>query len=224
MKFEIVIPEPATMRVGKEAYQTLKRGTELHRIHDSTYKPEAFNDTDRGNARFSPIRDAAGAIIPTIYGAQGFASAACEIILRCPDVPPTDPKTGLPTFQIVYPSDYAMHRHSVVRTMVDLTLVDLTNAGQRRIGVDHNALLAGPKSTYPRTRDWAQQIHRACPTAQGLYYSSLQYGPDFAVVIFGDRVPPGALSEVSSRPVAEAPCHDEIAALAATLSIEYHDV
>ena len=203
---------------------TLPAKTELHRIHPSLYRLDQFNGTDRGDARFSPIRDVAGALIPTLYGGQSFDCAVCEVILRCPDVPPLDPKTGLPTFQIVFPSDFVSHSHSVLRTVAALTLVDVTIAGQRRIGLSQNALLAGPRSTYPATRAWAETIHTQCPTAQGLYYSSFQYGPEFAVVLFGDRTPAGLLTPEATRPVPDAACNGEISALARSLSIEYAEI
>ncbi len=139
-----------------------------------------------------------GTIIPTIYAAQTFPCATCEIILRCPDTPPTDPKTGLPTFQIIYLADFKAHNHSIVNTTAALKLLDLTNAGQRKIGVNHNALLAGPRSTYPATCAWAEYIHTTCPKAQGIYYSSVQFGPDFAILLFGDRL--GPTFWIRSRP------------------------
>ncbi|MDE1994687.1 MAG: RES family NAD+ phosphorylase [Rhizobiaceae bacterium] len=224
MRFDLTIPDPSMMRIGKEVYVLLAAGTELHRIHPSVYKAEQFNPTAAGDARFSPIQDVGGAIIPTIYAAQTFECAACEIILRCPDTLRIDPKTGLPTFQIVFPADFKAYGHSIVKTMAELSLVDLTNAGQRKIGVNQNALLAGPRSTYPATRAWAERIHATCPKAQGIYYSSAQFGPDFATVLFGDRVPAGVLDPVSSRSVADAACHSEIRSLANSLSIEYEDL
>lgn len=224
MRFDLTIPDPSTMRVGREAYVTLDAGTELHRIHPAAYSAEQFNPTAAGDARFSPLRDTEGSIIPTIYAAETFACATCEIILRCPDTLPVDPKTGLPTFQIVYPADFRAYSHSIVRTASALRLVDLTNAGQRKIGVNHNALLAGPRSTYPATRAWAERIHATCPTAHGLYYNSVQFGPDFAILLFGDRVGVNALEPVSTRAVADTPCHAEIHAIAESLSIDYQDV
>jgi hypothetical protein len=224
MRFSVEIPDPLTMRVGKESYKTLSSGTELHRIHPAIFGPTQFNNTDKGDARFSPIRTPSSAIIPTVYGGETFECAACEIILRCPDAPPVDPRTGLATFQIVFPSDYAHHTHSIVRTTADMRLVDLTVSGQRKIGVNQNALLAGPKSTYPATRAWAERIHTTCTNAQGIYYNSFQAGPLFAVVLFEDRLPVSSLIEVSTRQVAGKPCHDEIAAIADALSIEYENV
>jgi hypothetical protein len=224
MLIRLTIPDASEMRVGKEAYVTLTSGTELHRVHPTPYGAAQFNDTALGNARFSPMRDAGGAIVPTLYGGEDFDCAVSEIILRCADVPDIDPATSLQPLQIVYPSDFAQHSHSVLRTTADLKLVDLTIVGQRKIGVDHNALLAGPSSTYAVTRAWAEQIHAKCPDAQGIYYSSYQCGPRFAVVLFGDRIADGGVEEVSTRRVADPTCHGEIAALADALSIDYQDI
>ncbi|HEY0121316.1 MAG TPA: RES family NAD+ phosphorylase [Rhizobium sp.] len=112
----------------------------------------------------------------------------------------------------------------MVRTTAELNLVDLTTAGQRKIGVSHNALLAGPRSIYPSTRAWAERIHTTRPKVQGIYYSSAQFGPDFAIVLFGDRVAAGILDPVSTRSVADAGCHADIRSLANSLSIDYEDV
>ncbi|GLS20186.1 hypothetical protein GCM10007874_32030 [Labrys miyagiensis] len=224
MRFELAIPDPSTMRVGREAHVVVTKGTELHRIHPAAYKAEQFNPTAAGDARFSPFRNAAGVIIPTIYAAQTFPCATCEIILRCPDTPLIDPKTGLPTLQIVYPADFRGYSHSIVKSTADLNLVDLTNAGQRKVGVSRNALLAGPRSTYPATRAWAERVHAGCPKAHGLYYSSVQFGPEFAVMLFGDRVADDLLEPVATRSVADVACHAEIRAIAESLSIDYADV
>lgn len=224
MQFQLTILDPATMKVGKETYIHLKAGVELHRIHLTSFGSTQFNDTAKGTARFSPIRDVHGTIIPTIYGGESFECATCEIILRSPSALPTNPATGLPTLQIVPPSDHANRSHSVVRTTADLKLVDLSIAGQRRIGVNKNALLAGPEITYSATRGWAERIHAVCPTAQGLHYISSQYGPHFAVVLFGDRLGPGTLTQVSTRLVKDPPCDNEIRVLAQSLSIEYENL
>ncbi|WP_157217990.1 RES family NAD+ phosphorylase [Flavisphingomonas formosensis] len=223
MRVSIKIPRPATMKVGKEGYHLLKAGTELHRIHPEAFGSTQFNDTDKGNARFSPIRNKAGAIIPTIYVAQSFECATCEIILRCPDTPPRN-RTKVAPPEIVYPNDYRSYAHSHIRTTGVLNLVDITIAGQRKIGVNANALLVGPKSSYQLTRSWAEKIHTECPTAHGLYYGSYQYGPEFALVLFGDRVPDDILEAVSKRAVVDPACHDEIQKLASALSIDYEDV
>jgi hypothetical protein len=220
MRFAMEIPAATLLRIGQERFFTLPAGTEVHRIHPHKYGAAQFNDTDLGNARFSPIRDSLGTIVPTIYAGQSFECAVSEIILRCPDAPPP----SISTFTIVHPSDFVDYVHSKLRTSVDLKLVDLTVAGQRSLGVNGNALLAGPRSTYPVTRAWAAAIHAQIPTAQGLYYNSYQFGAEYAVLLFGDRMRSDALIPEPSRAVTDTDCHREIVALAKSLWIEYSDV
>lgn len=224
MSISIAIPAPATMLVGKERYIDLPADTPLHRLHPEIYGSNEYNPTDKGDARFSPIRDTADNIIPTIYAAETFECATCEIILRSPDVLPTDPSTGMPTLQIVSPDDFKDYAHSELRTTQPLKLIDLTIAGQRRIGVNNNSLLAGSKRSYPETRAWAEKIHASCPDAQGIAYTSVQYGDNRAVVLFGDRVHEDALEPVARRRVADNLCHDEINVLADELSINYENI
>lgn len=90
--------------------------------------------------------------------------------------------------------------------------------------MDHKALLAGPRSTYPATRAWADAIHAASPQAQGIYYNSVQYGPHFAVLLFGDRTGGCIIEPAGKRSVAPAPCHSDIAAVARELPTEYQDI
>jgi hypothetical protein len=46
------------------------------------------------------------------------------------------------------------------------------------------------KDQYPRTRRWAEAIHTACPTVEGLCWVSRQDDRGLAIVLFGDRVGP----------------------------------
>jgi hypothetical protein len=45
------------------------KGLTMHRVHKNQYLPNVFNPSVKGNARFSPIRDAKKDIIPTLYAA-----------------------------------------------------------------------------------------------------------------------------------------------------------
>ena len=88
---------------------------------------------------------------------------------------------------VVSARDYQHHQHSELRTLGALDLVDLTAVGQRAVGLVGNALLSGGSLHYPATRAWAEAIHFHVPWAQGIYYTSYQAGPDFALILFGDR-------------------------------------
>lgn len=220
MDIKISLPSPDAMRVGNEAYVCVLSGTELHRIHPMKFGSSQLNPSTDGDARFSPIRDSSGNIIPTVYAAESFECAVCEIILRCPDMPAmsTDAIRDVP------PSKYKEHAHSTLTLNRDLKLVDLTIKGQRSIGVEHNALLAGSSSTYPTTRAWAERIHTECQDAQGIYYTSYQWGPETAILVFGDRIEPDTFTDGAIRPVAENACHREIVKLGRELDIEYIDI
>ena len=64
---------------------TWKAGAWLHRVHLDVCAAEAFNPDIKGNARFSPIVNAAGKPIPTLYGGTSFNCAAIETVFH--DVP-----------------------------------------------------------------------------------------------------------------------------------------
>lgn len=54
----------------------------LHRVHQDLYEADQFNPGLKGNARFSPIRDAKGDLIPTLYAASTFDAAAMESVFH----------------------------------------------------------------------------------------------------------------------------------------------
>ena len=67
-------------------------GRTMHRVHDAAYAANLFNPSPTGNARFSPIRDEAGAVIPTLYAATTPRGALMETIFH--DVPYTRPASS----------------------------------------------------------------------------------------------------------------------------------
>ncbi|WP_253074159.1 RES family NAD+ phosphorylase [Pseudomonas brassicacearum] len=83
--------------------------------------------------------------------------------------------------------------HSAVQVSQPLHLVDLSSVPLRKLGVTRKRLIDTEKDQYPATRKWAEAIHRQCPDAQGLYWVSRQDDSARAVVLFGDRIPDGAL-------------------------------
>lgn len=221
MDIMVRLPDASCLRPEAAKRYRIPAGTPVHRLHPERFSADQFNDTSNGNARFSPIVDRRGSVIPTIYGAETFECAVAEIILRTPDTV-TGPVGGQP--HIVHPSDFAEYVHSELRTTSDLDLVDLSIEGQRRLGVGRNALLAGPSSSYPVTRDWAEAIHSGFEDIGGLWYPSAQFGPKWAVVLFGDRCKEGFFEVVSRRKVCSAQCHDQIESFAEKFGITYLDV
>ena len=62
----------------------------IWRVHPARYRPAEFRSGSDGDARFSPIRNSRGAVIPTWYGARTVACAMMETVLHDVPAPPTD--------------------------------------------------------------------------------------------------------------------------------------
>lgn len=155
-------------------------GQMLHRIHLNIYGGDAFNPGVRGNARFSPIQNATGSPIPTLYGGTTFECAAMETVFH--DIPFAP---GLKTFDKKKLSDQV---YSTIVPRRDLRLVDLSVTALRALGIKRNQLIDTEKNKYPDTRKWAEALHAACPAADGLRWISRQDDRAMAVVLFGDRI------------------------------------
>ncbi len=192
---------------------TWKAGTELHRVHLVDYASRAFNPGTAGNARFSPIVNAAGKPIPTLYGGTSFHCAAMETVFH--DVPFAP---GLKT--------YAKHKlerqlHSVLSNTAPLVLADLRNVPLRKLGVQRKQLIDSEKDSYSQTRKWAAAIHAQHPHIQGLCWTSRQDDSALAVVLFGDRVTADLLARRRSTRALldEGPAYAELLALADLIGV-----
>lgn len=160
-------------------------GEVLHRVHQSKYQADQFNPGPHGNARFSPIQDEHGKPIPTLYGGTTMECALMETVFH--DVPHT---AGFKSFD---KGKLVEQVHSTVRLEQELQLVDLASVPLRKLGVTRKQLIDTEKDQYPATRKWAEAIHRQYPQAQGLSWVSRQDDSARAVILFGDRIPDGAL-------------------------------
>ena len=60
-------------------------GQTMYRVHDAIYAVDQFNPSPKGNARFSPILDPSGKVIPTLYAATTPRGALMESVFR--DIP-----------------------------------------------------------------------------------------------------------------------------------------
>ncbi len=180
-------PPPATLHL---TLVTLPAGRALHRVHQAKYLPAQFNPGVAGNARFSPIVDAAGQPIPTLYAGTTLACALMESVFH--DVPFT---AG---FKIVEKTRLAGQVHATLRTREPLRLVDLASVPLRKLGITRKQLIDTEKDQYPATRRWAEAIHRHCAEAQGLTWVSRQDDRARAYVFFGDRVPAAALDATAA--------------------------
>jgi hypothetical protein len=152
----------------------------MHRVHKTAYAVDQFNPSPKGNARFSPIHDPSGSVIPTLYAATTPRGALMESIFR--DVPY---RAG---FKNVATKRLEGKVCSTLRFRTNFHLLDLSKVALRGIGIQPRQLIDTSKAHYPVTRAWAEQVYAAHPHVQGLLWSSRQDDRSLAVVLFGSRV------------------------------------
>lgn len=182
------IPQPPADLASRVTRKTWTADTPIHRIHLEKFRADEFNP-GFGNARFSPIADASGKSIPTVYGGTTFDCAAMETVFHStPDVP------GLKT---VAKRKLKGHQHSQLLPSSDLTLADLSSIPLRKLGVQRSELIDSEADVYPQTRLWAAAVHEQCPDVQGLEWVSKQDDKASAIILFEDRLPPSPLRSVA---------------------------
>lgn len=204
------IAPPGKLHVSRVRWRS---GRVLHRIHHEHYPADVFNPGIRGNARFSPIQDRAGALIPTLYAADSFECAAMETVFH--DVP------HLAGFKSYDKAKLGGQLVSQLTSGHDLVLADLGSKALRKLGVRRDQLIDTEKDQYPTTRLWAAAIHAQEPDIQGLCWTSRQDDSAQAVVLFGDRIARGELTPVSTSNsvVADAACYGALLALAEHIGV-----
>ena len=174
-------------------------GLEFHRVHDIAFGGSAFNTSIRGNARFSPITDDAGVLIPTLYAGTTPDCALMETIFH--DVPF---KAGFKPFSKLKMDGKV---HSVLLPAGDLRLIDTT------------------KAHYPATRRWAQALYTQFPDAQGMRWTSRQDDQAHAVILFGTRVSPSHLgwAGTSDSLLLDGHAHPSVIELASRIGVTLVD-
>ena len=192
---------------------TWKAGASLHRVHLDVYAAEAFNPGIKGNARFSPIVNAAGKPIPTLYGGTSFDCAAMETVFH--DVP------FAPGLKTCAKHRLEGHLHSVLATTAALALADLRNVPLRKLGVERKQLIDTEKDAYGQTRKWAAAIHAQHAHIQGQCWTSRQDDSAMAVMLFGDRIGAGALTRRGTSRVSldDGPAYMELLTLADMIGV-----
>ena len=155
-------------------------GQTMYRVHEAIYAVDQFNPSPKGNARFSPIFDPSGNVIPTLYAATTPRGALMESVFR--DVPY---RTG---FKHVDAKRVEAKVCSTLLFQTDFQLLDLSKVALRGLGISPRQLIDTTKAHYPSTRGWAERVYAAHPLIQGLLWSSRQDDRALAVVLFGSRL------------------------------------
>ena len=171
-------PVPPTAALDP-AFETLEAGAPLVRIYDRHYSPDEFNPT-AGSARFRPVYDSRGAIVPTAYGAHDPETAISEAVLRGV----TALHTGIPRRRL-YRLELEGLRLAVLRADRPLRLVRLHGAGLTRLGILRSDLIDSAESEYSYTAEWAQALYGLRERPHGLAWTSRQNDSARAFMLWG---------------------------------------
>lgn len=173
-----MVPAPPA-NLSRPNTEVMARGTELFRIHPSTYGPASFNPCAGSSTRFAPIVDASGDCVPSLYAATSLEAAAFETIFH--DVLPG------PLASVSAPEVYGRSASSL-KVERDLTIARLHAPDLRRWSLQPGDLSAAPSRHYEKTARWAEAIHRQFDDVDGLVWTSNKCDPDRCFIFFKDRV------------------------------------
>lgn len=182
-------------------------GSDGHADDDGT----VFNPGIGAPTRFAPMTGHAGATVPTLYAGASRRGALFESVLH--DQMP---------LSVVDSADWTRHRLTALRLTVDLQVVALHGAGLRSLGLFAADVTHTFPSHYARTTRWAAWLH-AHTDAAGLSWTSHQDDDERAYVLWGDRVPAGALvpdPTIAALPLGSDDGHDWLVDVAASARIE----
>lgn len=128
------------------------------------------------SSRFSPLTDAAGAVIPSWYGATTARGAIFESVFHAVRTTDRAPR--------VTAAEHTGRILAPVRTSRSLILVDLTSTGLHAIGMSRSRLIGSRPRAYPWTRTVAARLMAAAPEADGLTWVSRADDTSQSVVLY----------------------------------------
>lgn len=181
-------------------FHTWKKDQRIHRIHENTYRPDEFNASGRGDARFSPLVNAEGKIIPTLYGGNTFICAAMETVFH--DLPDQNVDDCILDFH-----DLDALVISRIYPARELRLLSLISRHLIPLKLKKTQVIETLVTDYPKTRALALEWHTRYADIDGLYWTSRQDDAAQACMLFGDRVGEADFTiELNSDPL-QKPAH-----------------
>jgi hypothetical protein len=188
-----VVPRPRDL---SPVIEDLEAGSTLIRVYERGFSPVEFSQGD-AVARFRPIRNASGSVVPTAYGAHDHETAIAEAVLRgVSALHRGSPRRRLFRLEV---DGLDMAR---LRTTRPLRLVRLHGLGLTRLKLLREHVIDCPQSEYDYTAAWAQTLYGHRSRAHGLAWTSRQNDSSRAFVLWGGtRVQPEWL-QLDGDPVA----------------------
>jgi hypothetical protein len=199
------VPPPSDFNDIDPLFVQWVAGREIVRVYDHTFGPTNFNP-GRGArivGRFHFFADAAGSVVPVLYGSARNDGAIAETVFH--DVPTRSAVRVVPAGRLKNLSIVSLSPQR------DLRLVELRGFGLTRLRLAATNLTDTEAREYPNTVPWAKALHDAFPDADGLLWMSRRFNAAEALVLFGSRVAPGDLAITSPPlPLAIGPGREKV--------------
>lgn len=185
------------------------------RVYPGVYEADAFNATTNGDARFSPMVQADGSVVPTLYAGTDLQIALMEVVLR-------DLAIGCAGEQFMLPNRRKEWRRvTQLEITAALQLADLSSVTLRAWGLKRTDVIDCEASDYDQTRRLGLWIHENAPAAQGIVWTSRQLDRGQAMIFFGDRIGVDAIRAVNpDQSLWSPPVQDALTNLAVQLHID----
>lgn len=177
-----MVPSPPDFRQTPPLVHTWHEGEPIVRVFNHAYRPNAFNPGTGGGirGRFHFFPDAAGAVVPAMYGSDHEDGAIAETVFH--DVPLRGPG------RVVLESRLTSLSIVALLPARELRLAELLGFGLRRYQVTPEDLTSTDPVEYPGTVRWAEALHTSFADLDGVVWMSRQFNSARALVLFGDRV------------------------------------
>jgi hypothetical protein len=185
---------PSRLR-GTPTISVIPAGTELWRVHDAKYAGDSFRpvsanprrntDPNFGGGRFDSTENAP---FPYFYAATRSTTALVESFLR--DLPfRSNGSRVLPRHAI------NGKKLSCIDLDDDIAILNLSSAVDlAAVHQDYWLVDSEGDQNYAQTRRWAHWFREQIPSIGGLLWQSKRDRPHPALILFGDRCPPGCLT------------------------------
>lgn len=178
------VPAPAKL---DPLLEEVPAGTELVRVYDRRWGPLHFNPTS-SPARFRPIDDRHGTVVPSAYAASDVETALAEAVLR-----------GVTALRggAAHPRLYGLQVDPLDLCVIRLTravrVARLHGAGLTRLGLLREHVIDCDEADYPYTARWAQALWGSRSRPHGIAWTSRQNDSGRAYVLWAGRVRPRAI-------------------------------
>jgi hypothetical protein len=189
-----MIPRPPTTFTAVHRIK-LTPGTDLHRIHNSSFASNSFNPCQGRPSRFAPLIRPDGTCIPTMYAATNLECAVHETVFH--EIQ-HDAKYKSIGYREIENLDY-----SIVRPRRDLLLASLFEPDLNRLQLTRRQLIDTFAADYEATAKWAIALHDSFSDIDGLVWTSRRCDPERAFLLFGDRMSTDLLDIVHRARICE---------------------